>query len=266
MKPEDFRTAEACKWFDVLGTPISVTDLNTTVKQIVQWSNGREPRSVCFRDVHGIVKALDDPELALAHQSASIIAPDGMPIVWIGKAKGHKIGRTYGPDVMDAIMQQSAASGLSHYLYGGKEGVAAKLKDEMVGLHGSINFAGIETPPFHDLGEPELMGLVSRVKASGANILWIGISSPRQEKLMAKLSPFLSMPILAVGAAFDFHSGTVRQAPRWIRNSGLEWAFRIAAEPNRLAERYLRVVPRFLLLLLLSELRAMFFRPSGRKS
>jgi N-acetylglucosaminyldiphosphoundecaprenol N-acetyl-beta-D-mannosaminyltransferase len=244
--------------YNVLGTNVSITNLRKSVALIEEWSIAREARTVCFRDVHGIVKALDDPELASAHRGASLVAPDGMPIVWIGRLKGHVLGRTYGPDVMAAVMARSVEVGLSHYLYGGKEGVAEKLKTNMTALYGSINFAGVETPPFHDLDAGELLELANRIKASGATTLWIGISSPRQEKLMARLTQHLNLPILAVGAAFDFHSDTVRQAPRWLRNIGFEWAFRLASEPKRLASRYLTSIPKFLYLILKSEFRNCF--------
>lgn len=252
--------------FDVLGTPISVVSLAMTADLVEQWGASGQSKTVCFRDVHGIVRAMDDPALAAAHKSASIVAPDGMPLVWIGQSRGLDVSRTYGPDLMDLVMSKSLKSGLRHYVYGGKEGVATLLTATFQQRYGPINFVGIETPPFHDLTDTELIGLASRVKASQATTLWIGISSPRQELLMQRLSEYLPVTILAVGAAFDFHSGVVRQAPVWVRNIGFEWAFRIASEPNRLLKRYVDVIPRFLFHFIRAELsRSRVHAPTGSR-
>ena len=169
-------------------------------------------------------------------------------MVWMSHAYGHEdTGRVYGPDLMLEVVQGSAGSGRGHYFWGGKEGVAAELAQRMVDWFPGTEISGAECPPFRDLTEEEEEALVTRLQACRPHFLWVGLSTPRQERFMSrflKRHPNLTegwdhgLVMLGVGAAFDFHTGLLRQAPLWMQQNGLEWFFRLCMEPRRLWKRY----------------------------
>ena len=232
--------------FDVLGVPVSVTSLDAASKAIHRWARDDRGRFVCIRDVHGVMQAQQNSNLLEAHRSAAMVTPDGMPLVWIGRGRGLPVSRTCGPDLMERVLRDSEGSGLTHYFYGGKAGVAQRLAEH---FDGAV-ISGSETPPFRDLSDGEIERLARRIRDSAADVVWIGLSTPRQELLMRQLAPLVPATLIGVGAAFDFHAGVVKRAPAWMQRCGLEWAFRLAREPRRLWRRYLVMAPRFLLLLI----------------
>lgn len=236
---------ERVRSFDVLGVPVSITSLDAASEAIHRWARDRRGRFVCVRDVHGVMQAQLDPALLQAHRSAAMVTPDGMPLVWIGRRRGLPVSRTCGADLMEGVLAESRRSGLSHYFYGGKAGVAQTLAERF----GTVDIRGAETPPFTDLTGAEIDALARRIRNSAADVVWVGLSTPRQELLMQQLAPLVSATLIGVGAAFDFHTGAVKRAPAWMQRSGLEWAFRLASEPRRLWRRYVIMAPKFLLLL-----------------
>lgn len=236
--------------FDVLGVPVSVTTLADASARIHKWAQDDLGRFICIRDVHGIMQAYDDPELAELHQDAAMVTPDGMPLVWLGKRAGLPVERTCGPDLIDRVMADSANSGLRHYLYGGKPGVADQLRKVFEGSYEGVQIVGTSTPPFRDLTDQELAELAEHLRTQCADVVWIGLSTPKQEFLMRRLAPLVPATLIGVGAAFDFHTGHVRRAPRWMQRTGLEFLFRFVNEPKRLWRRYLVMAPRFVLLIL----------------
>jgi N-acetylglucosaminyldiphosphoundecaprenol N-acetyl-beta-D-mannosaminyltransferase len=229
----------------VLGVPVDELDLGDTVLAIARLaaSSGAEVSAsyVCVRDVNGIVECQHDPGLRLIHERAALVTPDGMPVVWWGRLSGHgATKRVYGPDLMLEVCGCSAEFGLRHFLCGGEPGVAERLADALRARCPGLAVVGSWTPPFRPLRADERADLIRRIKDSGANIIWLGLSSPKQERFMADLAPDLDGGVLiGVGAAFDFLSGRKPQAPLWIRHSGFEWLFRLATEPRRLWRRYL---------------------------
>lgn len=232
--------------YDVLGVPVTATSLDDASRQIHDWAADRTGRFVCIRDVHGVVQAYDDPKLAELHRKASMVTPDGMPLVWIGKRRGHDVQRTCGPDLMDRILRDSASSGLRHFFYGGKPGIAERLKQIFEARYPGLNVVGVETPPFRDLTELELREVARLIENSGAQVVWVGMSTPKQEVFMSRVAELSSATWIGVGAAFDFHTGSVKRAPIWMQKSGLEWLFRLGSEPRRLWRRYLVMAPRFI--------------------
>lgn len=243
-------TATAFDTYRVLNIPISATTLDSASRAIHQWGEDALPRFVFIRDVHGVMQAQDDPELLRLHDEAAMVTPDGMPLVWLGKLAGKPVSRTCGPDLMERVLEDSARSGLSHYFYGGKPGVAEALRDHFVGRFPGLKIVGVGTPPFRPLAPEELAAAASALNASGAKVVWIGISTPKQEFLMRDLVPLVSATLIGVGAAFDFHTGRVSRAPEWMRPIGLEWLWRLASEPKRLWRRYLIMAPRFVWMVL----------------
>lgn len=234
--------------YDVLGVPVSVTSLEKASAIIHRWSRDNVGRMVFIRDVHGIMQAYDDPELLDLHQKASLITPDGMPLVWLGKGKRLPVERTSGPDLLPYLMERSAKSGLTHYFYGGKPGIAEKLKTAFEKRFPGVQIVRTGTPPFRLLTDEELEQVAADIRESGAHVVWIGISTPKQERLMARLQPLVPATLIGVGAAFDFHSGAIKRAPIWMQRSGLEWLHRLSSEPQRLWRRYVVMAPRFVFL------------------
>lgn len=231
--------------FDVLGVDVSATSLTRASATIHAWAQDKLGRFICVRDVHGIMQAYDNPELAKIHREASMVTPDGMPLVWLGRAAGLPIERTCGADLMHTLLKDSASSGLKHYFYGGKAGVASDLAEVSQRRYPSLNVVGHQTPPFRELSDLEIEGLASEITTCEADIVWIGLSTPRQEFLMSRLAPKTSATLIGVGAAFDFHTGRISRAPQWMQASGIEFLHRLFSEPRRLWRRYLLMAPRF---------------------
>jgi N-acetylglucosaminyldiphosphoundecaprenol N-acetyl-beta-D-mannosaminyltransferase len=188
-----------------------------------------------------------DPELREIHNASGLTTPDGMPMVWAGRYAGARhMRRVYGPDLMLAVCARAAERGWTSFFYGGKDGVAdllaARLQDRLPGL----GVAGTYAPPFRALTSEEDARVVDRINAADPDLVWVGLSTPKQERWMAAHVGRIAAPVLAgVGAAFDIHAGLLPQAPRWLQRSGLEWLYRLAREPRRLWRRYLGNNPRF---------------------
>ena len=237
--------------FSVLGVPVYPGNLQETVGFLLDHTNKKQNGYVIFRDVHGIVRCQDDPEFLRAHKQALRVCPDGMPLVWLGRRQGHKdMGRVYGPDLMRALMEATQSGEKTHYLYGGKPGVAARLQKQLEAQFPGVKIVGIQTPPFGPLSPAEEAELRSELERVRPDFFWVGLSTPKQEFFMQTYSERLDAGILfGVGAAFDYLSGEVKEPPVWVRKSGIQWFWRICQEPRRLAGRYLHTVPRFLWLL-----------------
>jgi len=181
--------------------------------------------------------------------AAFLCTPDGMPMVWLGKIHGFKeMDRVYGPDLMLDVCRWSEDSGCRHFFYGGAPGIAEQLAERLRVRFPRLNVAGFYTPPFRALAAGEEVQLSETVRAARPDIIWVGLSTPKQEKFMSEYLPKLETTLMVgVGAAFDFHAGRVKQAPQWMQRGGLEWFFRLCSEPRRLWKRYLRNNPLFVL-------------------
>jgi N-acetylglucosaminyldiphosphoundecaprenol N-acetyl-beta-D-mannosaminyltransferase len=203
-----------------------------------------------------VVEAARLPPLDAALESADIVAPDGMPLVWVGRAKGFAVQRVCGPDFMPALLDRGRAAGRRHFFYGGMEGVAARLATAMQARFPGVHVVGMFTPPFRPLDDREKDEIAALINDARPDYVWVGVSTPKQDPWAAEQRPRLNASaILAVGAAFDFHAGLRRRAPRWMQRAGLEWLFRLLSEPHRLGVRYTVTNLRFLGLLLRDAIR-----------
>jgi N-acetylglucosaminyldiphosphoundecaprenol N-acetyl-beta-D-mannosaminyltransferase len=233
----------------VLGVGLSVLNLKTALAAIADAVQTRRKGYICVTGVHGVMEAQDDAAFKTILNNAFLCTPDGMPMVWAGRLAGHRdMDRVYGPDLMHDVCAWSEESGCRHFFYGGAEGVAELLKEHLKLKYPKLAVVGTFTPPFRPLNADEVARLQAQISAAKPDILWVGLSTPKQEKFMAEFLPELDVTLMVgVGAAFDFLSGRVRQAPRWMQRSGLEWFYRLCSEPRRLAKRYFRNNPLFVM-------------------
>lgn len=232
---------------DILGVEVSAIDLDTAVETIGSWIESDQHEYVCVTGVHGVVETLDDPELREIHNRSGMTTPDGMPLVWCSHFAGAKTTtRVYGPDLILEVCASSVKHQWRHFFYGSLPGTADRLARRMEERFEGLEVVGTHSPPFRELTEGEILEVAQMLNESEADIVWIGLSTPKQERLMATLRPLVKAPaLIGVGAAFDIHSGNLKQAPQWMQKSGLEWLFRLIVEPKRLWRRYLRSNPRF---------------------
>jgi N-acetylglucosaminyldiphosphoundecaprenol N-acetyl-beta-D-mannosaminyltransferase len=243
---------------DVLGVRVSALNITQALDRIDAWIRSRDPHYVCVTGVHGVMESRRDAALRRIHNEAGMVTPDGMPLVWLARHAGYgHVERVYGPDLMLACCRASIDRGYRHYFYGGSEGVADLLASRLAERFPGLCVAGTCTPPFRELTADEDDEIIGRINASRPDIVWVGLSTPKQERWMHAHVRRLSAPVLiGVGAAFDFHAGLKRQAPGWMQRSGLEWSFRLMTEPRRLWRRYLRNNPAFVWAVLLQQTRA----------
>jgi N-acetylglucosaminyldiphosphoundecaprenol N-acetyl-beta-D-mannosaminyltransferase len=235
---------------DILGVNVSVIDMDDAVRTIEQWIAQRTPHYVCITGAHGIIESQHDVRLKAIHNAAGLVTPDGVPLVWVAHWRGAtRTRRVYGPDLMRALTRVSARRGYRQFYYGGAEGVARKLTDELLRRHPLLQVVGTKCPPFRPLTADEDEAVVAAINAADPDIVWVGLSTPKQEYWMAEHRNRIRAPVMiGVGAAFDFLAGTKRQAPPWMQRTGLEWLFRLVSEPRRLWRRYAHIVPVFIAL------------------
>jgi N-acetylglucosaminyldiphosphoundecaprenol N-acetyl-beta-D-mannosaminyltransferase len=239
---------QAIPRINVLGIGISAINLPQAVAAIDQALRHRRKGYICVTGVHGVMEAQRVPELKRIHNESLLTTPDGMPMVWMGLLRGARhMSRVYGPDLMRDVLQMSVQRGYKHFFYGGADGVAEELRRTIVQRFPGLQVVGSYQPPFRPLLPSEAQELQDQVAQCRPDMLWVGISTPKQERFMAEFLPKFDVTLMAgVGAAFNFHCGRVRQAPRWIQRSGLEWLYRCLREP-RLWKRYGVIVPGFLI-------------------
>jgi len=241
---------------NVLGVYISAINISNALKMIDIWIATKSPNYICVTPAHGVMECQRNPELRKIFNASGLTTPDGMSIVWILRSKGYDdVARVYGPDLMLSVCENSTEKGYKHFFYGGTEGVAGTLAYRLSERFTGLNIAGTITPPFRPLTQQEDRDVVAAINASQADIVWVGISTPKQEQWMFDHVGRVTPPVLiGVGAAFDFLSGKKRQAPRWIQKNGLEWIFRLLNEPKRLWRRYLEY-PKFVTLVMAQNLK-----------
>jgi N-acetylglucosaminyldiphosphoundecaprenol N-acetyl-beta-D-mannosaminyltransferase len=233
---------------NILGVGVSAVNMQQALDQIDAWIRSGERHYVCVCPVHSIMECRRSPEVRRIFNSAGMVTPDGMPVVWIARHSGHpQVSRVYGPDLLLAELERSAKAGHRHFFYGGGPGVAQRLADRMRERFPGVEIVGVHEPPFAPLDQLATPATAELIDAVRPDVVWVGMSSPKQDMWMARMRPLLEAPVLiAVGAAFDFHSGAVSQAPLWMQRSGLEWLHRLATDPRRLWRRYLVDNPWFL--------------------
>ena len=233
---------------DVLGVGINAITMRTAVDEITQWVESRAQHYVCVTGVHGVMESQSDPDLLEIHNRSGLTTPDGMPMVWAARWAGvDEVERVYGPDLMLEVCSRAARRGWTSYFYGGRHGVPEMLASRLSQRFPGLEIVGTHSPPFRELSAEEDGLTVDQINHADPDLVWVGLSTPKQERWMASHLGKLRAPVLVgVGAAFDIHAGLLPQAPPWIQRSGLEWAYRLYREPRRLWRRYLKNNPRFL--------------------
>ena len=232
----------------VLGIPLALTDYGRTMDWIDEAIAADERGYICVAATHTVMVCDEDPELREAVLNSSLTVPDGQPLVWAMNALGGDLShRVYGPELMARYCERAAGSGMKMYLYGGRnQGALVQLALNLRQRFPGVKIVGGYSPPFRDLSEAEDAAIIKEINRSRADVVWVGVGAPKQEKWMAAMRGRVEAPVMiGVGAAFDFHAGLVPQAPNWMQAAGLEWLFRLAHEPRRLWRRYARYNPRF---------------------
>ncbi len=243
--------------YDLFGVRVHAVQIPEVIAQMEEWIALRDKcHFIAVTDMHSVMEAQHDPQFADILNSADLVVPDGFPIMWLGRRKGFPLQRrVYGPELMMLFCAESAAKGCRHFFYGGAPGVAEDLANRFAEQFPGLIVAGTFCPPFRSLSQAEDDEVLSIINSSGADIVWVGLGAPKQERWMFEHRELLRAPVLVgVGAAFDFYTGRVAQAPVWMRENGLEWLSRLSKEPRRLWRRYLIHGSEFVVLVLLEAL------------
>ena len=257
---------------NILGIPVSIVNMPEASRLVTNWAEQPQSRVVFVREVASLMVAVGEKRLANLHRCADLVVADGNPLVWVARMRGwgRRIGRIAGADFVDAICKRSLETGQSHYFFGGKPKVAELMAAQLCLRYPGLKVAGTFSPPMREIGpnfelDAAAINEIERIQQSGADFVWVGISSPKQEYWMMKARPLLGHGVLiGVGAAFDFQAGTVKRAPRWMCNIGLEWAHRLCSEPRRLWRRYLILAPKFLIAVAVEQITGRWMDDYGR--
>jgi N-acetylglucosaminyldiphosphoundecaprenol N-acetyl-beta-D-mannosaminyltransferase len=231
--------------FEILGVRVDAVQMPGAVEQLRGWIDApyTKTRYVAVTGMHGVAESRQNQHFRTVLNTADLVVPDGMPLVWLGRMKGFPLRhRVCGSELMEQFCQATGNS-YRHFFFGGAPGVAERLADLLQQKYGVV-IAGSYTPPFRPMTDAESRGLASLVEQSAPDVFWVGLSTPKQELWMYQHRCGLRVPVmLGVGAAFDMNSGGLKRAPKWMRDVGLEWLFRLASEPRRLWKRYLITSP-----------------------
>jgi N-acetylglucosaminyldiphosphoundecaprenol N-acetyl-beta-D-mannosaminyltransferase len=233
---------------NILGVGVSALNMETALRQTELLLDQGRQGYICVTGVHGIMEAQSDGAFRETLNRSFLTTPDGMPTVWLGRIHGFKhMSRVYGPDYMLGLCERSVTKGYRHFLYGGKPGVAEELGAELARRFPGLQIVGTYTPPFRPLNSDEENDLRTQLEVSQADVLWCGLSTPKQERFMAAYSQRMPVKLMVgVGAAFDLLSGNLSEAPDWMKKAGLQWLYRLIKEPRRLWRRYLVNNPKFI--------------------
>lgn len=242
---------EAIARHNLLGVEVSAVDLDQATDAIFNAALDHRPYGVSALAVHGLMLARDDPTLQYRLNALDMVVPDGQPLCWaLNWLHGCELeSKVPGPDLMMSLCTRASESGLGVYLYGSTGHTLERLRNRLQHTLPGLRIAGSQPSRFRSSTEEERQADIRRIHATSASMVFAGLGCPRQEIWTYENKRELSMPVMAVGAAFDYHAGLLRRAPGWMQRAGLEWAYRLAQEPDRLAGRYLRLNPRFLALL-----------------
>ncbi len=243
-------TASGVRATRVLGVPVSTINMPQAIATILSWINSGQAHYICVRDVHGVMRAQEDADLMEIHQGAGLVTPDGMPLVWLARWRGHSdVGRVCGADLVAELCAASVERGIGHYFYGGKPGVAERMASALVARFPGLKVVGTSTPPFRPVSAEEDTAAMNAIVAAKPAVVWVGLSTPKQEYWMRDhVGRIPGATLIGVGAAFDFYAGDVKRAPEWMHHRGLEWLHRLASEPQRLWWRYLVLAPKFVVM------------------
>lgn len=250
MARQTLSSLQRCR---ILGVDVAAEPFETVVDAALGVLREEERHAVCVcpTGVHGVIEAQKVHELREFLNSVAVAVPDGMPLVRVARRNGFPAAeRAFGPDAMWAILKGSLELGSRHFFYGGGDGVARKLADTLRGRLPGLSVAGTYCPPFRPLTAGEEGDIATRINRTGADVVWIGLSTPKQELWASSMRSRLDVKLLCtVGAAFDYHTGSIKRAPCWMQQWSLEWIYRLSQEPRRLWRRYFDIVPKFMILM-----------------
>lgn len=233
-------SVQSKKIIQVIDAPIDQVTWEEAIQRLSLWGEQHESRVVCICNAHSVVTAKQDIEFNQVLQHADMSTPDGAPVAWmINKVSGQPQARINGPDLMLKYCEHAEKIGQSIYLYGGQESTLNILVDVLKSKYPNLKIAGYLSPPFRELSDEEKNKIIQNINDSGAHTVWVGLGCPKQEKWMHEHKGKINAVMVGVGAAFDYHAGTIKRAPKWMQNSGLEWFHRLCSEPKRLWKRYL---------------------------
>jgi N-acetylglucosaminyldiphosphoundecaprenol N-acetyl-beta-D-mannosaminyltransferase len=250
-------SAAGFQTFDVIGTRVSAVSMRSLTEALLSWQGDERSHCVCFADANSVLQARDNHEMRAALDAADVVSPDGMPLAMVGKLRGAPVTKTSGPDFLEAFCSATAGTGTRHFFVGGMPGVATSLAAKLSWRFPGLSVVGTYAPPRFPLTPAQNDEMIAAVAAARPDVVWVGLGAPKQEIWMHQNRDRLAgITLLGVGAAFDFSAGTVKRAPLWMRNAGLEWAYRTIQEPRRLFGRYARTVPRFIGIAVLDFLRS----------
>jgi N-acetylglucosaminyldiphosphoundecaprenol N-acetyl-beta-D-mannosaminyltransferase len=246
---------------NILGVGVSAINMNIALTTISNWVDNKLANFVCVTPVHSVMMCLDNNELRHIYNEAGMVTPDGMPIVWLSRWFGAKhVSRVYGPDLLLNMCVDSLYNNFKQFFYGGADGVADLLVSKLIEKFPDLNVVGTYCPPFRELSDLEDQEIANYINGCEPDIIWIGLGAPKQEYWMhSQLKALAPSVLIGVGAAFDFHAGLVKQAPKWVQSSGFEWLFRLSIEPRRLWKRYIINNPRFIYNIVLQVFRVKVF-------
>jgi N-acetylglucosaminyldiphosphoundecaprenol N-acetyl-beta-D-mannosaminyltransferase len=243
------------RFVEILGVRVNVAPFDQAVDSVLHAPDTRDRLALHFANAHSLVEANKNPQLRAA-LNADLVEPDGVPLVWLARRRGANAERVAGPDFLPELVRRGIPLGRSHFFFGGAPGVPEELARRLAEAYPGVRIAGTLSPPFRAPTPEEDESLVTEVNAARPDYVWVGLGTPKQDLWVAEHRARLdASALLAVGAAFDFHAGTKRRAPRWMQRSGTEWLFRLISEPRRLAGRYTVVNARLLWLVLKDEMR-----------
>lgn len=227
------------KTVKVIGTPIDVLSWDEAISTLQEWGAQKLSKYICICNVHSVVTATQDAELKAVFESSDMNTSDGAPVAWMLRKLGlSQQRRINGPDLMWKFCAHAEKTGVSIFLYGATQSTLDTLKAKFLDAFPELKIAGMYSPPFRVLSAEEDQQIVDMVNQSGAGVVWVGLGCPKQEKWMAAHRNRIQAVMVGVGAAFDYHAGTIQRAPLWMQNAGLEWLHRLCSEPGRLWKRY----------------------------
>lgn len=252
--------------FDILGVKVSAIDMEDARVFIEEAIQLKRKSYICTCPVSTIMECKKNKTVLASVNSAGLVTPDGMPVVWLGKMKGYSnVQRVYGPDLLLESCRVSERKGYRNYFYGSGVAVLESLQKNLRNTFPSLVISGAYSPPFRQLSEAEDEGIIKMINNSDSDILWVGLGSPKQDIWMYEHRDILNVPvIIGVGAAFDFIAGTKKQAPKLMQKIGMEWLFRLATEPRRLWKRYILGNTQFLYLICKETIEERYFKKGGQ--
>lgn len=235
----------------ILGTRVNAVTLSEATSLLEDWAAQRKTGYVCPATVYSVMTALKDDAYRKLVNGSLLTIPDGMPLVWFLRLQGHKLNRVHGPDLMLSVCQRSPGNSIRHFLLGGAVGQAEDVSEVLKNTYHGIEIVGSISTPKDSWSESDNLSAVAKIQASGANLIWVGMGTPWQDEWAVNFSPQIQAPVVGVGSAFDFISGQVKWAPKWIQYTGFQWLYRLIREPRRLWRRYLFNNPAFVFLVIL---------------